>query len=60
VLLDVVAPQVQGPDVGIEQHLLALVLLGKELFEHLGLDIEQHRQRAHVDDVLEQLALARL
>ena len=60
VLRDIVAPQMKCTHVGVEQHLLAAVLLGKEFLEHLGFDVEQHRERTDVDDVLEQLALARV
>ena len=59
-LQGVVAPQVQRPDVGIEQFFLAFVLLGKKRLDLFLIDFEQRRKRADVDDVLEQLALARL
>jgi hypothetical protein len=45
---------------GVEQLLLALVLLAEELLDLGRVDVEQrYRQRADIDDVLEQLALAR-
>ena len=39
---------------------LALVLLAEQGRDHFGLDAEQRREHADVDDVLEQLALARI
>ena len=51
-------PRLQRLDVGIEQLLLALELLAEQPLDLLGVDVEQHRQRADIDDVLEQLALA--
>ena len=59
-LLDVITPQMQGLDIRFEQTLLALVLLGKQGFENLRIEVEQHRQGADVDDVLEQLPVARI
>ena len=58
VLADVVAPQVQRLDVRIQQRSLPLYCSANRTFQHTGIHIEQHRQGAHVDDVLEQLALA--
>ncbi len=60
VLAREVAAQVQRLDVGGQQLFLALVLLAEQLLDHFGLDAQQHGQRADVDDVLEQLALARV
>jgi len=50
---------VQRLHVGRQQLLLAAVLLAEQLLDLLRVDFQQHRQRAHVDDVLEQLALPR-
>src|SRR5258706_554626 len=55
----VVGAHVQRLHVGLEELLLALVLLADEALDLLELDAEQGRERAHVDDVLEELALAR-
>ena len=60
VLAREVAAQVQRLHVGGQQLFLALVLLAEQLLDHLRLDAQQDRQRADVDDVLEQLALARV
>ena len=37
-----VPPEVQRPNVGIQQFLFALVLLGKEFFNYLGVNLQQH------------------
>ena len=50
----------EGLAVGFEQRFLALVLLAEEAFDDLGFDVQQRRQRAEIDDVLEQLPLARI
>ncbi len=55
-----IAAEMQRMLVGVEQLLLALVLLGDQLFDLADIHVEQHRQRAEINDVLEQLALARL
>ena len=59
-LLDEIAAQMEGLDVGSQQTLLALVLLRKQGLEHVGIHVQQHRQGADIDDVLEQLTLARV
>ena len=46
--------------VGADQLLLALELLEEQRLDDVGLDVEQRRERAEIDDVLEQLALARV
>ena len=46
--------------VRLQQRLLALVLLGEQLLDDFGVDLDQRGQRADVNDVLEQLALARI
>ena len=46
--------------VGLQQPLLAPVLLGEQGLDHGGVDVHQHRQRTDIHDVLEQLALARV
>ena len=63
--VEVVAARSRGPmcsalHVGLEQRFLALVLLADQLLDLLGIDVEQRGERADVDDVLEQLALARI
>jgi hypothetical protein len=60
VLACVVAAEFERLDVGVEQLLLALVLFAEELLDFGRVDVEQGRQRADIDDVLEQLALARV
>ena len=60
ILQHVITAQIQGSDVGVEQLLFALVLLGKELGDFLGVDIQKNRQRANVNNVLEELALPRV
>ena len=55
-----VAAELQRVDVGVEQLLLALELLADQLLDLGDIDVEQRRQRADIDDVLEQLALARV
>ena len=53
----VVAPQRHRLHVGGNQLLLALELVGDCGFEDLEIDVEQRRQRADIDHVLEQLPL---
>ena len=60
VLLRVVAAQPQRLHVRLQQRFLALVLLGEELLDLRRVDLEQRGERADVDDVLEELALARI
>ena len=55
-----VAAEMQRVLIGVEQLFLALVLFGDQLFDLADIHVEQRRQRAEIDDVLEQLALARL
>ena len=55
-----VTPKMKRLDVGFQQPLLPLVLLGEKLLENLCFHVQQNRQCPHVDDVLEQLALARI
>ena len=55
-----VTAEMQGVDVGRQQLFLALVLLADQLLDELGVHIEQRTQRAEIDDVLEELALARV
>ena len=45
---------------GRQQLFLALVLLADQLLDQLRVHVEQRAQRAEIDDVLEQLALARI
>ena len=53
-----VAAEMKRVHVGADQLLLAFELLAEQPHDHLGLDAEQRRERAEIDDVLEQLALA--
>ena len=55
-----VAPDMQRLDVGLDQLFLALVLLADELLDHLDVHVDERGQHADIDDVLEQLALARI
>ena len=55
-----VAAEVKGMHVGADQLFLALELLAEQLHDHRGVDVEQRGERAEIDDVLEQLALARI
>ena len=55
-----VATHVQRGKVWRQQFFLALVLFGDELFQYLCFNLEQRRQRADVNDIFEQLALARI
>src|SRR5674476_222966 len=56
-LFDIVAAQVNGPQIGFEQSLLALELFSKEFLKNTGINIQQNRQRADINNVFEQLAL---
>ena len=56
----VIAAQFQRLEVRLQQRFLALVLLGEQLFDFCRVDVEQGRQRADINDVLEQLSLARI
>ena len=55
-----VAAEMQRVDVRGQQLFLALVLLADQLLDQLRVHVEQRAQRAEIDDVLEQLALARI
>ncbi len=55
-----VAAEMQRMDVGADQLLLRLELLADELLDLLEVHVEQRGERADIDDVLEQLALARI
>ncbi len=55
-----VAPEMQRVLVGVEQLLFALVLLGDELLDFRNVHVDERGQRPDIDDVLEQLALARV
>ena len=57
---DPVAAEVKRVHIGADQLFLALELLAEQLHDHRGVDVEQGRQGAEIDDVLEQLALARI
>ena len=55
-----VAAEMQRVHVGRDQLVLALVLLADQLLDRGGVHVEQGREHADIDDVLEQLALARI
>ena len=55
-----VTAEMQRVLVGVEQLLLALVLLGDELLDFRNVHVDERGQRSDIDDVLEQLALARV
>src|SRR3546814_8401178 len=46
--------------VGVDQRLLSLELLAEQRLDHRRIDVEQNRQGADIDDVLEQLTLPRV
>ena len=56
----IVAAEMQRVHVRGQELFLALVLLGDEPLDDLRIDVEQRRERAEIDDVLEQLPLARI
>src|SRR5204862_1781433 len=60
VLARVVEAELQCVQVRLEELLLALVLLADQLRYNFRLDAHQAGERADVDDVLEELALARV
>ena len=55
-----VAAEMQRVLVGGKELLLALELLFDQFFDCRDVHVEQRRQRADIDDILEQLALARI
>ena len=57
VIQGVAAAQLQGVDVGPDEVVLALVLLGHHAGDDLELDVQQGGESAQIDDVLEQRAL---
>ena len=56
----VLTAEFQRLEVGLQQRFFALVLLGKEFFDFRWVHVEQGRQRADINNVLEQLALTRI
>ena len=56
----VVAAEMQRVHVRLDQRVLGAELLGDQLLDRADVHVEQRRQRADIDDVLEQLALARV
>jgi hypothetical protein len=56
---DVIAAHVQRLDIGADQPLLAGELLGQQGLDDGEFDVQQRRERTDVNDVLEQLPLAR-
>ncbi len=59
VLLGIVVAQPERRAVQVDQLGLALELLGQKVVDGLEVEAEQRGQRADIDDVLEELALAR-
>ncbi len=55
-----VAAEMQRVDVGRQQLFLGPVLFADQLLDQLRVQVDQRAQRAEIDDVLEQLALARI
>jgi len=53
-----VAAEIERLDIGGDQFFLRPELLGQQLLDRLWVDVEESGKRTHVDDVLEQLALA--
>ena len=60
VLLGVGMAHAHGLDIGIQKLLLGAILFRDQLLDHGKVDIENRRQRADIDDVLEQLPLPRV
>ena len=58
--LRVLEAESQREAVGLDQLLLALEAFGDQRLEHLEFDVEQRRERADIDHVAVELALARL
>ena len=52
-----VAAEMQGVQVGLDQRVLAAELLADQLLDRRHVHVEQRRQHAEIDDVLEQLPL---
>src|ERR1700721_124183 len=55
-----VAAEMQRVDVRRQQFFLAFVLFADQLLDQFGVHVEQRAERSEIDDVLEQLALARI
>ena len=53
-----IPPQAKGAQIGIQQLLFAFVLLSEQLFEHTFFNTQKAAQGPHINDVLEELALA--
>ena len=60
VLERVIAAEPQRLDVGLQQRFLAFELFRKQPLDLVGIDFQQRRERADVNDVLEQLPLPRV
>ena len=56
----VLEADVQRPNIGFDQLGLALELVGDQAFDHADFNIQQRRERADIDDVLEQLTLPQI
>ena len=54
----VLVPQLKRIDVGGNQLFLALELVSHQILEHVEIYVHQGRQSTHIDDILEQQALA--
>ena len=55
-----VAPEMERVEVRLDEFFLRAELLGDELLGRLDVHVQQRTKRADIDDVLEQLALARI
>ena len=55
----IVAPHLQRFDIGLHQPRLAFESVPHRLLDHFEIQIQQRDQCAHIDHILEQLALAR-
>ena len=56
----IVPPQGQGVDIGLDKARFGFEILADQGVGGVLIDAQQFGQRAHIDDVLEQLALARI
>ena len=53
-------PEIERAQIGLDQGILAAELLADQLFDRRRVHVQERRQCAQIDDVLEQLALARV
>ena len=55
-----VTAQVQGTRIGGQQFLFAFELFGEEFFKHIHLNAQQLAEGTHINDIFEELPLARI